>query len=132
MAKAKVVNQLSFDMGDRPGLLAEVTEALAGAKVNVNYVCAYEMDGRAYFMLVTDSGARAKKALAGLGIKAEEEKVIAVEMPNRVGELQKVARKIAEAGVNISYIDATAFSGRTATCILSTSDDRKVARLINR
>lgn len=132
MAKAKVVKQLSFDMDDRPGLLAEVTAALAGAKVNVNYVCAYEMDKKAYFMLVTDSAARAKRALSGLGIKAAEENIIAVEMSNRVGELEKVAKKIAEAGVNISYIDATAFTGKTATCVMSTSDDRKVARLINR
>lgn len=132
MAKAVKTRLLSFDMKDRPGLLSEVTTALAGAKVNITAICAYAWDDAAYFDMTTDSNAKAKKALAALKIKAEEEDVIAVEMANRVGELQKVAKVLAEGGINIAYMYATTSAGRTSTVLLSTSDNRKALRLINK
>jgi hypothetical protein len=132
MAKAKKVKQLSFMMPDRAGLLSEVTTALAGAKVNINAICAYGMQGEANFMFTTDSNAKAKKALAPLGAEIKEYDVFAVEMPNKPGELQKVAKKIADAGINIIYMYGTTTAGRSATCIFTTSDDAKAIKLINR
>jgi hypothetical protein len=131
MAKAVKTRLLSFDMKDRPGLLSEVTAALAGAKVNITAICAYAWDDTAYFDMTTDGNAKAKKALAALKLKADEVDVIAVEMANRVGELQKVAKVLAEGGINIAYMYATASTGRTSTAVFSTSDNRKALRLIN-
>lgn len=132
MAKAKKVKQLDFKMPDRAGLLSEVTTALSGAKVNVDNICAYGMQGEATFMLITDSAAKAKKALAPLGVEIKETDVVAVDMPNKPGELQKVAKRIADAGINIVYMFGTTGSARSATCIFSTSDDAQAIKLINR
>jgi hypothetical protein len=132
MAKAVKTRLLSFDMKDRPGLLTEITAALAGAKVNITAICAYAWDKTAYFDMTTDNNAKAKKALAALKLKADEEDVIAVEMANRVGELQKVAKALSEGGINITYMYGTAPAGRTSTAIFSTSDNKKALRLINK
>jgi hypothetical protein len=132
MAKARKVKQLSFGIADRPGLLSGITDAIARAKVNITAICAYAMDNKAYFMMTTESNAKAKKALAELKIKPEEEDVVTVEMPNTTGSLQKVAKKIADAGINIFYLYATASTGKTSTCVFSTSDDRKAIKAINR
>ncbi|GAB4406725.1 MAG: ACT domain-containing protein [Thermodesulfovibrionales bacterium] len=132
MAKAKKAKQINFSMPNRPGLLSEVTTAVAGAKVNISAVCAYEMGETAYFVMTTDNNAKAKKALAQLGVEARDEDVVSVEMPNRVGELQKVAKRIAEAGINIEYIYGTASAGRTSICILKTADNKKAIRVINK
>lgn len=132
MAKARKVKQLSFSMTTRTGLLSEITSAVAGAKVNITAICAYEMDRKAYFMMATDSNAKSKRALGTLGIKPAEDEVVSVELPNKVGELDKVAQKIADAGVNIFYMYATAGSGRASTCVFSTADNAKVIRAINR
>ncbi len=119
-------------MPDRAGRLSEITTALAGAKVNVSNICAYSMQGEANFMLTADSNAKAKKALASLGVEIKEYDVIVVEMPNKPGELQKVARKIADAGINIIYMYGTTVSGRSATCVITTSDNAKAVKLINK
>lgn len=131
MAKAKKVKQLSFETKDKIGMLAAVTAAITAAKVDITGICAYGMDHEAYFMLTTSSNARAKKALGKLGIPAEEEDVVSVELPNRPGALQKVAEKVAESGINIHYLYATAGSGKTSIGILATDNDAKAVKVIN-
>jgi hypothetical protein len=65
-----------------------------------------------------------------LGVGIEERDVVEVEMPNKPGELQKVAKKIADAGINIEYMYGTAGKGKTPTCVFRTADDPKAIRVI--
>ncbi len=132
MGKAKKVRQLQFMMPDKAGLLSEITAALSSAKVNITNICAYGMQGEATFMLTADSLAKAKKALKPLGVEVKEFEVVAVEMQNKTGELQKVAKRISDGGVNILYMYASAASSRSATCIFATSDDALAIKLINK
>jgi hypothetical protein len=132
MTRARKVKEISFTMPNKVGLLSEVTTAVAGAKVNITAICAYAMENSAHFMLTVDSNAKAKKALALLGVGIEERDVVEVEMPNKSGELQKVAKKIADAGINIEYIYGTAEAGKMAPCVLKTSDDQKMIKIINK
>lgn len=132
MAKATKVKQLSFSLPNRPGLLNEVTSAIANAKVNITAICAYEMGETAYFVMNVDSNAKAKKAISGIGADVKEEDVVVVEMPNKVGELEKVAKRIAEAGINIEYVYGTTSIGKTSACIFKTADNRKTIRVINK
>ncbi|RJQ48731.1 MAG: hypothetical protein C4538_03355 [Nitrospiraceae bacterium] len=132
MAKAKKMKQISFEMPDKAGLLSEITRVIAEGKINLTAICAYAMENKAYFMLNADSAAKAKKAIAGLGVKATEDDVVGVELLNKPGELHKVAKKIGDAGINIHYMYATAGAGKSSACILKTSDDKKVISLVNK
>jgi hypothetical protein len=130
MAKARKVKEISFTMSNKVGLLSEVTTAIAATKVNITAICAYAMENSAYFMLAAGSTAKAKKALAPLGVAIEERDVVEVEVPNKSGELHKVAKKIADAGIDIEYMYATAGKGKTATCVFKTADDSKAVKVI--
>ncbi len=132
MAKARKVKEISFTMANRVGLLSEVTTDVAKAKVNITAICAYAMENSAFFMLTADNTAKAKKALAPLGVAIEERDVVEVEVPNKPGELQKVAKKIADEGIDIEYMYATAGTGKTATCVFKTADDSKTIKVINK
>jgi len=132
MAKAKKAKQISLAMANKVGLLSEVTAAVAKAKVNITAICAYGMENNAYIMLTTESNAKAKKALTPLGVGIEEQDVIEVELLNKAGELQKVAKKIADAGIDIEYMYAAAGTGKTAICIFKTTDDPKAIKVINK
>jgi len=132
MAKARKVKEIGLTMANKVGLLLEVTEAVAKAKVNITAICAYAMENSAYFMLTTDGHAKAKKMLASLGAHVEEKDVVEVEMPNKPGELEKVATRIADAGINIEYVYGTARVGKTATCVFKTADDAKAIKVINK
>ena len=132
MAKAKRSKQLSFALANRVGLLSIVSTALSDAKINMHAICAYGMGKQAYFMVVTDKNAKAKKALGKLKKNVAEEDVISVEMPNRVGALQKVAKKIADAGIDIIYMYGTAGTGKASICVFKTVDDTKAIKVINK
>ena len=132
MANAVKTKLLSFQMKDKAGLLSEITKRLAAAKVNVTAVCAYSWDDEAYFDIAVESNARAKKALSGLGLEFDEEDVISVQIPNKIGELHKVAKVIGAAGINITYLYGTVSTGRASTCLFATSDNSKAVKLINK
>lgn len=83
-------------------------------------------------MLITNKNAQAKKALSKLKRNVEEEDVVSVEMPNRVGELQKVAKKISDEGIDIIYMYGTASSGKTSFCVFKTVDDKNAIKVINK
>jgi len=132
VAKARRVKEISFTVPNKVGLLSEVTTAIAGIKVSITAICAYGMGNAAYFMLTTNSNARAKKALSPLGIMIEEKDVVEVEVPDKQGELQKIAKKIADAGIDIEYMYATASSGKKENCIFMTADNRRAIKVINK
>ena len=132
MAKARKAKEISFTMPNKAGLLSEVSRAIAGAGVNITAICAYAMGNTAYFMLTTASNVKAKKALIPLSIAVEERDVVEVELLNRPGELQKVAKRIANAGIDIEYMYATAGASKSTTCIFKTADDQKTIKVINK
>jgi hypothetical protein len=130
MAKASKVKQLFFSLPNNVGLLMEITEALAKAKINVEAICAYaweELD--ASFMMVTDNNTKAKKVLSKMGAKVELEEVLALEVPNKVGELNKATKKIAFAGIDIYYLYGSPAKGKM-TLILKTENDKKALKAL--
>jgi hypothetical protein len=131
MAKAKKAKQLTFSLPNKVGLLSDISAAIAEAKVNIVAICAYEMEDRGYFMVMTDGNARAKKAIARMGAEIKEEDVVAVEMSNKVGELEKVAKKIAGVGVDIRLAYGTSGTGKAGTLVFMTADDKKAIKVIN-
>ena len=56
--------------------------------------------------------------------------IILVEMPNKPGEMQKVAQKIADAGINILYGYGSGGSGKTSFIVVKTENDKKAIKVI--
>ncbi len=129
MAKARKVKQLSFSLPNKIGLLAEVTGAVAAANVNIEAICAYER-GYGFFMMVTDNHAKAKKVITKMEGVVHLEDVIALELPNKVGELENVTKKIAAAGIDILFVYGSPGDGKKGTMVLKTANDGKALRLL--
>lgn len=90
---------------DLPGTLARVGESLGNAGINIEGYCSFPSGGKSYLhVLVEDVGA-ARRALNETGIEiAQERQVLTVDMQDQPGELGMVARRIANAGVNIDMV----------------------------
>ena len=131
MAKARQVKQLSFSLPNRIGLLAEVATTLAKSKVNIEAICAYER-GYGFFMMIADKHATAKKVITKMGTVVHEEDVIAVEVPNKVGQLEKISKTIADAGIDILFVYGSPGKGRMGTLVLKTANDKKAMKLVRK
>lgn len=100
------MKDLSIALENRPGALAEMGEALGRAGVSVEGGGAFVVDGIgvAHFLFV--DGQAARKALEAAGIRVLEEQDVLVQKLNQTepGQLGKISRRMAEAGVNIEVI----------------------------
>jgi hypothetical protein len=129
MAKTMKVKQLSFSLPNRIGLLSELSSFLTAAKINIEAICAYGMGDEGYFMIVTDNNAKAKKVISQMGAEVKVEEVIAVEMPNKVGQLRQAAKRISDAGVDIDYVYGSPVQGKM-TVIFMTADEKKALKAL--
>lgn len=108
-------------MENRPGALADIAEALGKAGINIDGMCGFVSAGQGVgHFLVQDPGA-ARRALSGLCDIGDEREVVVLGIENRPGALGAVARRLAEAGVNVELGYLTAAS----QIVLAVSDIEK-------
>ena len=132
MATAAKAKQISFEMPNKVGLMAEISAALSKAKINIISLFGIEVGDMAILMLITSDNVAAKKLLKKMGADAGATDVVTIEMPNKPGEFSKVSDIIARAGVDIHTVMGTAGSARNSMMVLKTSDDKKVLKLLNK
>ncbi len=131
---AKTAKEITATFHDSVGLTAKVAAAVAAEKVNILAATGQSASGmrrNATFTLIVDDFARAEKALEKIGAEDIcESSIVMVETPNKVGALERVAKIIADAGIDIYYFYATTSSGKTATSVFKTADDRKAIKVL--
>jgi hypothetical protein len=97
---------LSILLNDRPGALAQMGEALAEAGVSIDGGGAFVCDGRGIAHFLFADGIAARHALEAAGIRVLAEREVLVQRLNQAepGQLGKIARRMADAGVNIEIM----------------------------
>jgi hypothetical protein len=125
MAVAKKVKELLVITPNKVGMLAEVTGAIADSGVNITAICAYGSGGKASFMIVTEDNQKAQNALKAKKYEVKEKEVVAVNLSNKVGAAKDMAKRLAQAGVNLDYCYGSTGNGAEAMFIFSTKDITK-------
>ncbi len=115
-------NELIVKCNDKPGLLAKVTAPIAEARINLNAICAYRMDGAAQFHILTSDNKTAKQFLGKAGFEAKDREVIVLETENESGTLARAAQQLAQAGVDLDYCYATAGNSPGTTWIVFSTE----------
>lgn len=124
------VRQLTLSLESKPGVLAQLTGALARAGVNIQAICAPEVAGKGKVRVAVDDLDRARAALKEAKLRAGEEEAIAVTLGNYPGALAQVAEKLAQGKVNIRCAYATTHGAGPATVILTVSNTAKALALL--
>ena len=104
------------EIDDRVGALAAKLETLAKAEANLGMMIARRQPqhpGKGVVFLGPISGAKAEKAAAAAGLaKATNMAALRVEGPDKPGECQRLARKLADAGINLRGFSATTLGNK--------------------
>jgi hypothetical protein len=105
------VKDLTITLEDRPGRLADLGEATGKADLNIEGMCATSGGGTAELHVLVEDAVAAREALGSAGIDVDAESdVLVIDVENRPGTMGEVARRVADAGVNIRLAYA-AFGG---------------------
>ncbi len=100
------MRDLAIRLENHPGALAEMGEALGSAGVSVEGGGAFLFDGRAIAHFLFEDSVAARKALEEKGITVLEDREVLVQRlkQDQPGQLGKISRMMAQAGVNIEVI----------------------------
>ena len=117
------MKDLTISLGDHPGSLAKVGEALGKAGVNIEGICGVTVQGKGVIHLLVGDAAKARRALEANHIDvAKETEVVVLPVEDRPGVLGNVARRLADAGVNLQL----AYMATSARLVVGADDLGKV------
>ncbi len=97
-----MAKDLTIYLGDHPGSLAKVGEALGKAGVNIDGICGVTVQGKGVIHILVADAAKARRTLEANHIDVTKETdVVVLDVDDRPGVLGNVARRLANAGVNL-------------------------------
>ncbi|HEV8681723.1 MAG TPA: ACT domain-containing protein [Actinomycetota bacterium] len=104
-----MAKDLAVELEDRPGTLADLGEALGNAGINIDGGCGFPVGGRATLHILVEDATATRKAIEGAGLSVTGERdVVILDVTDKPGELGAIARRMADAGVNIDLVYLTA------------------------
>jgi hypothetical protein len=132
-----MMKDLKVTLENRPGTLADLSEALGMAGVNIEGISGFAREVRGgedrefvthVAHILVDDSTPAKRALKAAGIRIEEEReAVVIDMKDRPGELAAVARRIADSGVNIEFF----YTATRTRMVLGVTDTEKACKLLS-
>lgn len=123
-----MATDLTIELGDRPGILADLGEALGGEDVNIEGFCGYTSEGKGILHLLVEDSAAARRALDGAGITVGyEREVLVVDIEDRPGALGVIARRIAGADVSLDL----AYLATNTRLVLGAADLEAVRSVVD-
>ncbi len=125
-----MLKELTVVEKDRVGLLADISETVAKAGVNIESVHAESSGQQAIIRLLVNAPEKAKKALNKAGFNVLDSNIITIRLPDRPGELARISRLLADAKINIRNIYLVSKSGGEAIDALQTDDNKKAKKIL--
>ena len=100
---------LTIQLEDQPGTLAALGEALGAAHVNIEGICGFRCGDKGEVHILVEHADSAKRALESAGFVVETVREVLVKyIVDRPGELGGIARRLAEANINLELLYLTA------------------------
>ena len=127
------VNQISIFLENRPETLSELTDILAKNNVNMRAMMLADTSDFRVARIITDDCEKVQKLLESNDYIVKVTGVIAIEIPDEAGSLNKILRLLGENGRNVEYMYG--FTGRktnSACMILRCTDIPKTEEILEK
>jgi hypothetical protein len=100
------MKDLTIALDNHPGALAAMGDALGRAGVSIEGGGAWVFNGHGVAHFLFEDGAAARSALEAAGIQVLNEREVLIQRLNQAqpGQLGKLTRRMAQAGVNIEVL----------------------------
>ncbi len=100
------VEQISVFVENRSGRLAEVTQTLADADINIRAFYLAEAGDFGILRLIVNETEKAINVLKDSGFTVSKTEVVAIAVPDKPGGLARILLNIKDSGINVEYMYA--------------------------
>jgi len=123
--KVEEATELHVITPNEPGILGRVLGTLANAGINLNALCAYSYEGQGHFLLLTADNKKTARLLKTLGYKVKTNRVITVEMGDRIGAGAEIGALLGNAIVDIDHCYGTSAGVGRALLVFKTNRQKR-------
>lgn len=124
------IKQLSVFVENKPGRLADITNSIAKAEINIRAICIADTSNFGILRLIVDKPEEACEVLRKEGITVSLTNVIAIGIDDEAGAFAKAVTLLSKNDISIEY--AYAFTSRTknkAFVILRVNDNANAEKI---
>ncbi|WP_320040678.1 ACT domain-containing protein [uncultured Desulfobacter sp.] len=125
-----MAEQISIFIENKEGRLAEVTAILRDAGVNIRALSLADTTDFGVLRLIVNENEKATAALRDQGFTVGKTRVLAVEVNDEPGGLNRVLDPLSEQGVNVEYMYAFANPQCKNAIMIFRFDDIEKAKII--
>ncbi len=116
-----IIKQLSVFLENKSGRLAEVTEVLTNANINMSAFSVADTADYGILRLIVSKPSEAENILKEKGFSVHTTDVIGIIVPNAPGGLYRALKILSTEGIDVEYMYAFALSN-LATVIIRTEE----------
>jgi hypothetical protein len=128
----QITKQLALFLENKPGMLARVCDALSESKINIYAISSSDTVDHIVVRMVVSDPAKALGVFEEHGTLALSSDVLMIDGSNQPGSLASIARKLADAKINIEYVySATSPDAKRGLLILRPSNPQKALKVLN-
>ena len=128
----QIAKQLAIFLDNRPGTLANVSDALAAAKINIYAISTSDTVDHTVIRMVVSDPRKALLLFEEHGTLVVDDDVLMIDGSNKPGALADLARKLAKGNINIEYCySATSPDSKKGLMIMRVSDVKKALKILN-
>ena len=110
---------------NEPGILGRVLGTLANAGVNLRALSVFTHESEGHFRLLTSDNKKAEAALRSLGYKVVVNKVVAVEISDRIGAGAEIGALLGTAIIDVEYCYGSSSGQGPALLVFKTNNNKK-------
>lgn len=132
MLTARPAKEIVIRMTNEIGALGRMTKLISDKGINLLAASAWVEGADAVIRLVTDDAVRALDALKAAKYAAREADVLVVELPHKPGMLRHITDRLAEGGIDIHHLYATASAAhQEGMVVLASANNDRALLLLN-
>ena len=129
------VKQISVELDHVPGTLYEMTTVLANNGINIRALTVAQSTDTSTVRIIVDNIIWASSVLRNMGFEPIYTEVIAVEVPNIAGGLNRILEVLKNGYINIEYLynigTKYAHNSRNTCIIFKFTDNEKAVEVLN-
>ncbi len=129
-AEPEIATQFRVTVPNLPGMLAKVTSLLLRNKINITGMMTESLGDVVHIRLLADRESGVTRVLENAGYPVLEVQVFKIDVPNKPGGLNRLAKALAEEDVNILCVYGTASVGARAKIVLAVDQQEKAAPIV--